>query len=186
MSISVHTSICGPVIGWLTVQQLRLHQIESLLKTVLYNPRKLAHWNAWKKKKLQFFMVSSPLFTPLVRVILLPPPSSRCSGILWQLQRAVMEWLCVSLFVMKMGFQQIDGKMLEEKWNLKVKQLRKSMACYRWGLIFICICRSSEMVSLCVAIHLSLWSVKYLQMPKHSCCTNADRSAWAAALRALS
>ena len=27
--------------------------------------------------------------------------------------------VCVSLFVMKIGFQQMDGEILEEKYNLK-------------------------------------------------------------------
>lgn len=53
--------------------------------------------------------------------------------VFWQLQGAVTEWVCVSLFVTKMGFGWMDGGILEEKCNHKKSDREKDGLLPLWA-----------------------------------------------------
>lgn len=64
---------------------------------------------------------------------ILPSHTHTPLPVFWQLQGAVTEWVCVSLFVTKMGFGWMDGGILEEKCNHKKSDREKDGLLPLWA-----------------------------------------------------
>lgn len=81
------------------------------------------------------FLVCSFRPSPILILFpsILPSRTHTPLPVFWQLQGAVTEWVCVSLFVTKMGFGWMDGGILEEKCNHKESDREKDGLLLLWA-----------------------------------------------------